>query len=401
MFSQVVCLYRCAGRPEILGGSFSYKGRYDEVLARVVEDCKELPPHYGRFLDVNCSEQDGCSFTFKLPSSEHGKFFADVPALVNGGTSMNKGVFPSNVYVVDIDWADSDTDERDCIASLRKICRLVHLLTELAIGVDRETNRGFFNLFFALPQDGVKPPRSFLISTKITSDMIGVKLNHLELLEQILHPKTANKAHLLERMMMFRLSIADTLDSAASLGEPLSIVVKEWGAILSQYRINLQSYVHGFSFEKVRQEVARAELKYAKSLSAILGDIAGKLLALPVSLAGLILLNKSDDLLEAWVLSLGLLIVSYILLSTINNQKLQVVRLKHSFDMVFEGFESRKHTYPKKIQALLAETITQLNGQVQSLRDTFYLLSQISWVPVWGVVIICTSKLVLFLLSQP
>ncbi|OWJ13002.1 hypothetical protein CDC07_22460 [Pseudomonas aeruginosa] len=240
-----------------------------------------------------------------------------------------------------------------------------------------------------------------MISTKITSDMIGVKLNHLELLEQILHPKNANKAHLLERMMMFRLSIADTLDSAASLGEPLSIVVKEWGAILSQYRINLQSYVHGFSFEKVRQEVARAELKYAKSLSAILGDIAGKLLALPVSLAGLILLNKSDDLLEAWVLSLGLLIVSYILLSTINNQKLQVVRLKHSFDMVFEGFESRKHTYPKKIQALLAETITQLNGQVQSLRDTFYLLSQISWVPVWGVVIICTSKLVLFLLSQP
>ncbi|OWJ97788.1 hypothetical protein B6S59_02205 [Pseudomonas sp. A46] len=231
--------------------------------------------------------------------------------------------------------------------------------------------------------------------------MVGTKLNHLDLLEQILHHKNANKAHLVERMMMFRLSIADILDSAGSSGEPLSIIVKKWGAILSQYRINLQSYVYGFSFEKVRQEVARAELEYAKSLSAILGDVAGKLLALPVSLAGLILLNKSGDLLETWVLSIGLLVVSYILLSTINNQKLQVKRLKHSFEMVFEGFESRKHTYPKKIQTLLAETVTQLDGQVQSLRDTFYLLSQISWIPVWGVVIICTSKLMLFLISQP
>lgn len=401
MFSQIVCLYRNAGRPELIDGSFSYEGGYDKVLARIIETCKGLPQHYGRFLDVKCSEQDGCSFTFKLPSSEHGKFFADVPALVNGSTSMNKGVFPSNVYVVDIDWSDSDTEERDCIVSLRRVCRLVHLLAELAIGVDRETNRGFFNLFFALPQDGVKPPRSFLISTKITSDMIGVKLNHLELLEQILHPKNANKSHLLERMMMFRLSIADVLDSVGAPGEPLLIIVKEWGAILSQYRINLQSYVHGFSFEKVRQEVARAELEYAKSLSAILGDIAGKLLALPVSLAGLVFLNKSDDLLETWVLSLGLLVASYILLSTINNQKLQVKRLKHSFDMVFEGFESRKHTYPKKIQTLLVETVTQLNGQVQSLRNTFHLLRQISWIPVWGVAIICASKLVLFWLSQP
>jgi hypothetical protein len=400
MFSQVINLYRQIGRPIISEGSFSYKGGYDGALARVIEGCRELPPHYGRFLDVNCSEQEECSFTFKLPSSEHGKFFADVPAMVNGSTSINKGVFPSNVYIMDIDWADTDTDERDCITSLKKICRLVHLLTELAIGVDRETNRGFYNLFFALPQDGVKPPLSFLISTKVTSDMIGAKLNHLELLEQILHQKNANKAHLLERMMMFRLSIADTLDSLGGGGEPLSIIVREWGSILSQYRVNLQSYVHGFSFEKVRQEVARAELEYAKSLSAILGDIAGKLLALPVSLAGLILLNKSDNLLELWVLAVGLLIVSYILLSTINNQKLQVRRLKHSFDMVFEGFESRKHTYPKKIQTLLAETVIQLNGQVESLRDTFHLLSRLSWIPVCGVIIICTSKLVFFLLSQ-
>ncbi|ORL59202.1 hypothetical protein IPC442_16725 [Pseudomonas aeruginosa] len=293
----------------------------------------------------------------------------------------------------------SEKNAPEPIANLKKVCRLVHLLSELAIGVDRETNRAFFNLFFALPQDGVKPPRTFLIATKVTPEMAEVRLNHLDLLEQILHPKNSSKPNLLERVMMFRLSIADVLDTAGDCGNPFMIVVQEWSKILSQYRINLQSYVHGFSFEKVRQEVARAELEYAKSLSEILGDIAGKLLALPVSVAGILLVYKSNDPLEVWVLSVGLVVISFILLSTIKNQKLQVNRLQHSFTMAFEDFEARMNTYPRRIQELLAETATQLEVQVKSLNNTFEILGKISWLPVLGVAVILATKVVLFFIG--
>lgn len=295
MFAKIVDLYRSTGRKPVVDGAFSYEGGYDKGLADKLEALKELPQHFGRFLEVETSPERGCSFTFKLPSNEYGKFFPDIKTLLAGSTSINKGVFPENIYIVDLNWMFSEKNAPEPIANLKKVCRLVHLLSELAIGVDRETNRAFFNLFFALPQDGVKPPRTFLIATKVTPEMAEVRLNHLDLLEQILHPKNSSKPNLLERVMMFRLSIADVLDTAGDCGNPFMIVVQEWSKILSQYRINLQSYVHGFSFEKVRQEVARAELEYAKSLSEILGDIAGKLLALPVSVAGILLVYKSND----------------------------------------------------------------------------------------------------------
>ncbi|MFU4849145.1 hypothetical protein ACM7Z2_16885 [Pseudomonas aeruginosa] len=399
MFAKVVDLYRSTGRKPVVDGAFSYEGGYDKCLADKLEALKELPQHFGRFLEVETSPEKGCSFTFKLPSNEYGKFFPDIKTLLAGSTSINKGVFPENIYIVDLNWMFSEKNAPEPIANLKKVCRLVHLLSELAIGVDRETNRAFFNLFFALPQDGVKPPRTFLIATKVTPEMAEVRLNHLDLLEQILHPKNSSKPNLLERVMMFRLSIADVLDAAGDCGNPFMVVVQEWSKILSQYRINLQSYVHGFSFEKVRQEVARAELEYAKSLSEILGDIAGKLLALPVSVAGILLVYKSNDPLEVWVLSVGLVVVSFILLSTIKNQKLQVKRLQHSFTMAFEGFESRMNTYPKRIQELLAETATQLDVQVKSLNNTFEILGKVSWLPVLGVAVILASKLVLFFIG--
>lgn len=398
MFPRVVNLFRLAGRPKISDGTFSYEGLCSPELADSIVECRALAHFYGGLIE-DYLEGDHCSFTFKLPSNEHGKFYENISSFLNAGSSVNKGEFPSNFYIVDIDWVDSDNEEPVVITNLRSVCRLVHLLTFLAVGVDRETNRSFFNLFFALPQDGIKPPRSFLVATKVSAEMLEYKLRHLELLAQILDPKNAGKPNQAERLMMFSLSVADVLDSHEGGADSLLVIVREWDAILSQYRINLQSYVYGFSFERVRQEVARAELEYAKSLSSILGDIAGKLLALPVSFAGLVILNNSSNLLEVWVVSLGLLVASCVLLSIIKNQEIQVERLKHSFDMVFEGFESRKDTYPKKIQSLLAQTVEQLNRQVNKLERTFSLLVKLSLVPVWGVVIICIFKLFMYFLG--
>jgi len=176
MFAKVVDLYRSTGRKPVVDGAFSYEGAYDKGLADKLEALKELPQHFGRFLEVETSPEKGCSFTFKLPSNEHGKFFPDIKTLLAGSTSINKGVFPENIYIVDLNWMYSDKNAPEPIANLKKVCRLVHLLSELAIGVDRETNRAFFNLFFALPQDGVKPPRTFLIATKVTPEMAVLAL---------------------------------------------------------------------------------------------------------------------------------------------------------------------------------------------------------------------------------
>src|SRR5690606_612582 len=132
----------------------------------------------------------------------------------------------------------------------------------------------------------------------------------------------------------------------------------------------LQTYVYGFSFEKVRRELAQAEIDYGTKLSGVLGDIAGKMLALPISLAGLLPLKNSSSPFEAFVLVLGMIVVSVILLAILHNQILQTKRLLHSFNVVFDDFKDKIKTYPPKLQGLLRITIHQVEKQGQTLEKT-------------------------------
>lgn len=59
MFAKVVDLYRSTGRKPVVDGAFSYEGAYDKGLADKLEALKELPQHFGRFLEVETSPEKG------------------------------------------------------------------------------------------------------------------------------------------------------------------------------------------------------------------------------------------------------------------------------------------------------------------------------------------------------
>ncbi|WP_339545415.1 hypothetical protein [Pseudomonas sp. RA_35y_Pfl2_P32] len=142
----------------------------------------------------------------------------------------------------------------------------------------------------------------------------------------------------------------------------------------------------------MRREVAQAEIDYGTKLSGVLGDIAGKMLALPISLAGLIALEKSTSSFESFILVLGLAVVSVILLAVLHNQILQTKRLLHSFDVIFDDFKEKIKTYPLKLQSLLRITINQVDKQGRTLAMTFRLLKALSLLPIIGAFLLSIFK---------
>lgn len=380
MFESIVKLYRIIGSPPIQDGLLVYDGVYSDEISEAIKACKALNPAYGNFEHLS-EGRYSIEFEYRLPSSEAGRFFPDLEAFISGSASLSKGLFPRNIFIISEGWADSDEHKPLKIIRLERVCRLVQLLSLLAVGFDKDSNTDCYSLFFALPPDGARPPRSFLLPTNIVASMLEYEVQHLNLLEEILHKRNENKAHLSERKLMLRLAVADVLDKFESEGNMFLVLVREWRSVLSQYRSNLQTYVHGFSFEKVRREVAQAEIDYGTKLSSVLGDIAGKLLALPVSLVALVVLQKTDSIFESFVLFLSLILVTVVLLSVLYNQKLQVDRLMHSFDVVFDEFKVKVDTYPKKLQKLLKLTIKQVDKQGEVLKKTFVLLQVASCVP--------------------
>lgn len=391
MFSNVVTLYRAIGAPAIAGGVFSYEGPSTPDITAALQDCKKLQSEFGKIQHHEIFEDGAVELEFRLPTNEFGRFYANISDLARNG-SMGKGQFPKNVYVVDLDWADFDDGEPIQIKRLRQICRLIELLALLAIGVDKDSSPDTYNLFFALPPDGAKPPRTFLLPTTVDDHVIGHELRHLSLLEEILNRKNENKAHLSERKLMMRMAIASIIEKFESEQNQFFIVVREWNDILATYRANLQTYVYSFSFEKARRELTQAEIEYGTKLSGVLGDIAGKMLALPISFAGWVALNSSTSYFERFVLVFGLIVVSLILLTILHNQALQTNRLLHSFNVVFDDFKDKIKTYPPKLQRLLKTTIEQVDMQGRTLRRTFLLLQGLSMLPGAGATLLVMIK---------
>lgn len=391
MFSNVVALYRAMGAPAIKDGVVSYEGLSTADITAALQACKDLQPEFGKIQHHEVVEGGTVEIELRLPTNESGRFYANVSDLAHNG-SLGKGQFPQNVYVVDLGWADFDASEPTQIKELRRVCRLIQLLALLAIGVDKDSSPDTYNLFFALPPDGAKPPRTFLLPTQVDEHVLGHELRHMSLLEEILNHKNENKAHLSERKLMIRMAIASVIEKFENEPNHFLVVVREWNEVLTTYRANLQTYVYSFSFEKARRELAQAEIDYGTKLSGVLGDIAGKMLALPVSFAGWVVLNNSTSAFEGGVLVLGLIVVSLVLLAILHNQMLQTDRLLHSFNVVFDDFKDKIKTYPPKLQGLLRITIKQVEKQGRTLRRTFQLLQLLALLPATGAVLVALVK---------
>ena len=243
-----------------------------------------------------------------------------------------------------------------------------------------------------MPPDGAKPPRTFLLPTQVDIKVLDYELNHLSLLEEILNRKNENKAHLSERKLMIRMAVASVIEKFESEPNLFLVIVREWREVLATYRANLQTYVYSFSFERARREVAQAEIDYGTKLSGVLGDIAGKMLALPISLAGLVVLEKTTSRFEGFILVLGLAAVSVVLLAILHNQMLQTERLLHSFNVIFDDFKDKIKTYPPKLQGLLRITIDQVDKQGLTLTRTFRLLKGLSLLPIVGALLLAAIK---------
>ena len=119
MFSNVVALYRAIGAPTIEDGVIRYEGMPTPDIIGALRMCDGLPAAYGKF--EHCSEEaDSLDIEFRLPSNESGRFYANLGEFVARNGSLGKGQFPSNVYIVELCWADSDDIEPPAIKALRR-----------------------------------------------------------------------------------------------------------------------------------------------------------------------------------------------------------------------------------------------------------------------------------------
>lgn len=390
MFSMVVRMYRALERPDVVGNVFEYEGHATRETIEQINQVNELPQHFGFFQRRNIIDNQ-IDIEFSLAATrEYGRFHSNVAAFIAATPSLAWGNPPEEYYICDIDFYSFDYKVPEIIQRMRDACEFIRLLTKLASDNASDESKPSVNrLIFVLTADGKSPAKTLAILPRVRENLLAKRIPHLNHLRALMSEDRKNQIHVEERRSIMRLTIADAIDTFGDQANAFDSLIMKWDEVLTKYRYNVLAFLHQFSFEKVRKEIATSQIEYAMKLSAVLGDVAGKLLALPLSFAGLLLLRNTTTLDEFIIYTLGLVVITIVLLGILINQWIQAQRLGDSFQVVFSQYDDK---LPKKLQIPINKAKSSLNTQQRVLRCTFIIFAIVATIPLLGVAWYAATK---------
>lgn len=381
VFERVVNLYRESGRSPIEEAAFSYEGTLTPELRIAIEGCQGLATTFGYFEDGPHYEDGQVSFTWRVPANEFGRFYRDVYDFIEGSEKLSAGQIPENYYLIQENihgGVDAATPELNVALA---ISQMIGGLSKLSLS-SSSFDSGRRKLLFVLPASADVGPRTVEIDTSITRACLLADKPDVAILEAMTDEENG-RLHINEHRQLFRVSIASVLarrreDSTESA---FQFLVYSWAEVIKTYQLNADCYVQKFSFEKLRGEVARIELDYATRMAAVLGDGSGKILALPLSLGGLVGVWTTTDVLTALGLVVGLVLVSLLLSGLLHNQKLASARVEAGFNLAMGDVDGGSAKYPPSLQSAIDQAKKGFARQLSFLRRVHNIVHPLAWVP--------------------
>ncbi|MBD8804578.1 hypothetical protein [Pseudomonas syringae] len=360
-------------------------------MLSAVAAARGLPSQYGEVSYYRDDIPGKITFEFTPISSGENAFFVDFNELVKKSPSLGTGTMLSNFYIISEDWASFEYPGKPQNDKLIKICGLIRDLSNVA--VSKHTQKSCISLVFSTSSGNNKPPKTLVLETRTPENILKLELNKTSLVSSLASEGNKVKFHAEERRAIFNGAICEVIESIGdSSPDKFGALLAAWDKVTSIYWQNFQIYIHSFSFEKVRKEFAQAELDYGSKLSTALSDIAGKMLALPISLVAIITLTKATSNAEALITSLGLIITSVILGLLLFNQLLNIQRLNSSMSISFENLTKTIKSYPKNLQTLINNSKEHIRHQQTLVTVTIKIFAALSLIPMGAATLFLLQK---------
>lgn len=386
--ASLVELYRKCGRPTLEEGSFCYSGKFPDVSSELAMVKSESTIDFDyinvdgeEILDDDLPESGRrVDFSILIPASSSNTFHESINSLIESDPKINRGHLPEDYYIIGIDYYSKDKKKNEVLIKLEKICALIRGLSSLAHYHDEKDGLGSYRLVFVKPS--TEEAGTAVLETKITEELVKDSADlDLSIIDAINSVEERDDPHHYAKINVFSVCLTDFIKSAASPRAAFDKLVYDWGNFLENYHKDVGVYISGFAFQKVKIEVANAESHIAGDFSKILGDITGKLLALPVSLIGVAVLAKYDSLFERLIIIAAMFMTSFVLFLLISNQKRHMERVIHAKDLVFSSLEGKRHRYPKDLSDSIEKMFSNISDTEKNLKRNLLVFSILSWVP--------------------
>lgn len=354
ILSSIVSLYRASGRPPIgANNRIEAKLNATEELITTIRECQYLDNTFGRFeellvddLELEDNQQilpgQQIEFRWALATSGTLPFYNSFSQLLTNRKTLFKGDIPETYYIAQDDLLVEPNHRESRSVRLANICTLIRLLSEIAHYHDEKGQADTYQLVFVINNTSKNGYHPTVLETRFDeSDLAGGELD-LRTLGDIVHAERKSESHAQEKTSMFRLCLAETIESTPKDSSAFKYVLNDWDNLLKKYKQNFDTYISGFSFSKLRNELANAEVEIANSLSKVLSDVTSKLFSIPISFAALLTMNRLDSVAENVLFVLGTVLVSFIISGLVRSQLLLKESIDASQKMVFDQFEYKR-----------------------------------------------------------
>lgn len=390
-FSKVVDLYRLSGRPKSKSAS-SFRGHIDFEL-RVQEIIQELKlSQTGEFRSLTIDGDDFCDIQ-TLPLSGKsidydfsvatgggtGQFYATLDEFIQKG-SLFHGNLPDQFYIVDQDFYNKEDQSLLEINVLTSVCSLVKELSKVADYHDeKRRSRSKTLVFLPFNNDGSSEP-AIVKTTFQRSDLPKAPLE-LSILTELNSEAAHTAVHYQEKLKIFKSSLAEFLNTKGQLSSSFKELIQSWDQFLKLYQNNLGIYLSGFSFQKLKQEIADNQLKIAAELSKVLNEITGRLLAIPIAFGVSLTVSKLNHSYEAGAVLLALFVATVIIVYSIGNQKRQLKRVECAKVFLIDTHENNYELLPDELKCTFDLSQKEISSDFKALRIKLRIFYILAWVP--------------------
>lgn len=377
-FSQLIALYRDLGCPALKESKFSVdticslaliellrslwsSGGFDIELA--TEDNFFSLENDDSFPDLK--ENTALSIIITVYQNENGFIYNNVSDWIASAGSLKKGSISQNIYLAEEDLIVTEKTDNNNVAQVLMVCMLINKLSEIAHYHDEKNGNGSaYRLVFVIPDKDNKIYHPVILETQLSDEILQAQLPNISVLSRILEEQNSiNNMHATERLSVFRIVLAEMIEKSPSNTETFTYLVKHWSDVTDAFNKSWESYLSGFSFSKLKAEIAEQQITFSQKLTDIVASLSGRMFSLPISIAAIILLEKANSPLANWFYLLSCALVTYMVASAVSIQRKNLENAESSCNMAFS--ELGKENIEKKISIQ-----TELESAAGALAET-------------------------------
>lgn len=317
--------------------------------------------------------------TLQIPQGGSSRFYTNAKAMLQSVPSLLHGEIPQQFYLIEEDYFYAEAVEKPKqVATLEKLVNLIAALKKIAHRTSEIND--VLSLMYLSPDESPLPRMAELKIKASPAILHDVEAMDLMILESLIMKQQAIDVHHAERKGIFINTLVDFIVKYEP-AQAFEKIILNWPEVIDEYQKNLASYMSGFAFNKVRKQIANAQIEIAEKLASVISTIMGKALAVPISMLAVVAFFNADNIREKMILAFGVFIASLIVSIAIKSQKLQFKQVKEAKQLALESHDGEHTNYPPELLTKIEKIKSQLNTQTRKVGNWLNLLLLLAWIP--------------------